>query len=166
MAESNVATYNHDIVGIYSRINRFLKELHHSASAGVSQMIDPDYARLETYMANLKGYVAWVIAQPELDCPDTHPRKHMLQTPPELGDVENEEVNDIIRLLLIARDELTNSQSARLASRLIKYDHKRLSHIIEKVEQFMTTYVSTLTPLDLPESSPDEELSGPGETGI
>ena len=159
-------TYNHDIVGIYSRVNRFLTELYKSVSSGGSQMNAFDYNRLSAYMANIKGYVDWVVGQPHLDCPETHPRLYVLDEMPVIEPVENEEVNDVIRILTLARDELIMSQSTRDPSNIKSFDLARFTAVIEKVEAFMTQYIQPLTPLDLPESSPHEPMSGPGQTGI
>ena len=158
--------YNHDVVGIYNRMNRFLVELNKSASAGVSQTSGFDQARLSSYLTNIKGYVAWVQGQPQLDLPETHPREYVLEDKPTIGEVENEEVNDLQRIFAAARDEVIASQSARLASSLVKFDEVRILAVVTKAEAFLSAYVATLTPLDLPESSPDAPLGGPGRTGV
>lgn len=158
--------YNHDIIGFYTRLNRFLIELLKSQSSGVSQLNAFDQARLKAYLANVRGYHAWVTAQPQLDLPETSPRQWPLDEAPTIEIVENEEVNDIVRMLVLARDELTGSQSARLSSGLIKFDSDRFTAMVTKVEAFLDTYVNPLTPLDLPESSPDAAMSGPGKTGV
>lgn len=148
--------YNHDIVGIYNRMNRFIVELFRSVSANVSQMNVFDQTRLQTYLDGIRNYTAWVIAQPQLDLPETTPRKYVLEAPPAVGEVESEEVADLIRMLTLSRDELTDSQSARTGSGLIPFDQLRFMAVIDKADAFLQTYIKVTSPLDLPESSPDE----------
>lgn len=161
-----VSTRNHDILGIYNRLNRFLVEMYKSVSSSVSLMNDFDQVRLASYITNIRGYIAWVIAQPQLDLPETSPREYPFEAAPVLGDVESEEINDVLNMIVLARDEITNSQSARMGSGLIKFDQARLSAVIDKVAAFLDNYIKTLTPLDLPESSPQAPVSGPGKVGI
>jgi len=157
---------NHDIAGLHARINRFIEELMKSVSSGTSQVNAFDQTRLGTYLDAVDTYHAWVVGQPHLDLPETHPRPIELEPDPEIVDVENENVNDTVRMLAIARDELTNSQSARDGSNLNKFDSSRLTAVIAKVRAFLTTYITAATPLDLPESSPQADQSGPGRKGI
>jgi hypothetical protein len=148
--------YNHDVVGIYNRLNRFIVEIFRSVSANVSQMNAFDQARLQSYLDGIRNYVSWVIAQPQLDLPETTPRKYVLETPPVVPDVESEEVSDLLRMLILSRDELTDSQSSRTGSGLIPFDHARFMAVIDKSDAFLKTYIQVTSPLDLPESSPDE----------
>jgi len=158
--------YNHDVVGAYNRMNRFLVELHRSVSAGVSLMTDADKGRLGSYLANIRGYIAWVVSQPQLDLPESHPREYVLEDQPNTPEVENEEINDLLRMFAAARDEVIRGQSPRLGSGLVAFDEKRILAAITKAEAFLSGYIALLTPLDLPESSPDAPLSGPGRTGV
>jgi hypothetical protein len=160
------ATRNHDIFGVYNRMNRFIEEMYHSVSADVSQMNSFDQARMQKYIDNIRGYVAWVVGQPQLDLPETAPREYPLEAPPVIGSAESEEINDILHMLVVARDEIISSQSARDPSGLIPFDAARFGAVIDKIEAFLKTYVATLTPLDLPESSPQAPTTGPGRTGI
>ena len=160
------AVNNHDVAGLHARMNRFIEEVKHSESAGGSHMTSFDQARLGSYLGALDGYREWAIGRPALDCPETHPRAIELGANPEIADLENESCNDVIRLLMIARDELTNSQSARLSSNLVSFDNARLVSIVAKIRVFLTEYIAKVTPLDLPESSPQAEQSGAGKTGI
>jgi hypothetical protein len=157
---------NHDIAGLNNRINRFIEELVKAVSSGTSQTNEFDQARLTTYLDAIDGYHAWVLAQPHLDLPETHPREIDLGDNPATPHVENEETNDMVRILAIARDELINAQSARDASGLSKFDSARLKAVTDKVRAFLTTYIKVITPLDLPESSPDAVSSGTGRVGI
>lgn len=158
--------YNVDIVGVYNRLNRFIVEVFRSVSANVSMMSTFDQQRLQSYITNLNGYLIWVTAQPNLDLPETSPRAYALEPLATRADTENEEANDVINHLELMRDELINSQSARLGSGLIKFDMGRLGAALVKTEAFLTTYIANLTPLDLPESSPQDPIVPGGNTGV
>lgn len=159
-------TYNHDISGFHRRINRFIVELLKSVSSSGSQVNTFDQARLITYITALRAYQTWVNGQPQLDLPDTHPRSYNLDDNPEVPDLENESIVDLIRILQLARDELVRSQSSRNAAGLMPFDSVRFSALIDKADNFLSEYVSQVTPLDLPESSPQTTMTGAGQTGI
>lgn len=166
MATNEQIVYNHDVVGAYNRINRFIEEMVKSVSGGVSQMNSFDVVRLKSYLDAVDRHHDWVVAQPQLDLPETAPRAYALEVPPATPDVENEDVNDLVRLFVLTRDELTNSQSSRQGSGFIGFDSVRLRAIITKARAFLTSYVEVVQPLDLPESSPKELVSGPGHGGV
>lgn len=145
---------NHDILGITRRINRFIEEAQKSASAGISGVSAADLARLNSYLAALVAYKEWVVSQPELDLPETHPVEYAVPAGPEVASTENESIFDVVNLLVKLRDELVLSQSSQLASNLIAHDSTRFDEIVTKVQSFVTDYIEPQTPLDLPESSP------------
>ena len=153
---------NHDIYGLVRRINRFIVELVKAASANVSEITGHDQRRLVSYLDALKAYKAWIVGQPVLDLPETHPQDYDVPPNPVVPTLENESVADVVNLLCKLRDELIASQSARYASTMLSHDAVRFDAIIAKVESFLSDYVGTATPLDLPESSPRAELTGPG----
>lgn len=157
---------NHDIAGMCRRINRFIVELHKSVSSGVHELNEFDQERLAHYLSAVRAYRDWIIAQPHLDLPETHPRPIEIGPSPETPAVENEAVRDIINLMEICRDELVNSQSARYPSGLIIFDDKRAMALVEKVQNFLDGYIKTIQPIDTPESSPMRAMSGPGASGI
>lgn len=159
-------TYNHDIVGIYNRINRFIKEAIHQTSSNLSEMNQFDIARMKSYLSAIRGYLGHVQADPELDLPETSPRTYELREAPAVPDLENESLNDICRLLELMRDEMVNSQSARRPAKFVSFDETRMTQVLDKCDRFMADYVETVTPLDLPESSPRATMTGPGRTGI
>lgn len=159
-------TFNDDIVGIYRRINRFIEELQKSASANVADVNIYDKLRLKSYLSALTTYIDWVVGQPSLDLPETHPKALELEPVPAIQEVENLMVRDFVRLLERGRDEVINSQSARNATGLISFDENRLRAVIEKAEKYLDSYVDKVTPIDLPESSPVSPDSGSGRTGI
>ena len=162
MADDVRTVANHDIVGLDSRINRFMVELGKAGSADLSEISSFDFDRTVSYLSAITVYVDYVQAEPELDLPETTPRKYELEEAAPTPDVENESINDLLRLFSLMRDELAVGQSSRRSSRLIIFDERRLRALVLKAENFMTNYVATATPLDLPESSPREPQTGPG----
>lgn len=166
MAGEKEVVYNHDVAGIQRRINRFIVEMIKSVSNSGSLMNDFDQKRLASYLSAIKSYVSWVTGQPNLDLPETSPRAYPLDANPTYDLVENESVVDVVRMLELVRDEVVNSQSARNAAGLTKFDEARLLAIVTKVENFLATYIAAVTPLDLPESSPMRVAATAGKTGI
>lgn len=159
-------TYNTDVFGFVRRINRFIEEVFKGASSGVSKTSQFDVARAQSYITALRGYLAWVIGQPELDLPETSSRAIALPVSPKIPGIENESLYDLAVLLELARDELANSQSSRLSSNLIPFDAKRLESILDKADAFIANYVLVIDPLDLPETSPAYPMAPGGLTGV
>lgn len=158
--------YNHDVVGIVNRLNRFMDEAYKSVSSSGSSVNSFDQARLQAYINAARVYIAHVVGQPQLDLPESHPRAYDVEMAPELANVENESINDILVYFDLARFGVINSQSARDASGLKGFDLTRLNSILDKAESLLQNYIASATPLDFPESSPQEEMSGPGKLGV
>lgn len=158
--------YNHDISGIFRRINRFVVEARDCASNAQSRISDADLARLKTYHGSILSYVDWVAKQPQLDMPEGSLRLIALDANPVVPVIENDDLLDLITLYAACRDEAVNSQSARMPSGLLAFDRARLENIVRKADDFLTSYVAKVSPLDLPESSPMREISGPGRIGV
>jgi hypothetical protein len=159
------ATYNIDVASIVRRWNRILVELDKSQSSGVSQLITPDLTRLVSYVAAMTAYQAFVVGQPILDCPETGPTLMPLQADPVIDETENESIFDCIQLVTTARDELKNSQSSRLPTNLMSFDYNRQTSYIAKITALIA-YIQTAEPLDLPKSSPEMAVTGPGQVGV
>lgn len=161
------AVFNHDVVWLYDLISRFYTEISKSQSAPVSGMIVPDQTRLESYIGSLRTAIDWIQDTPLLDMPETHPRPYSLEAFPGEVNVENESLNVILRLIRASCVELTNSQSARYASRLQPFDESRLRAILSKIETFLNDFIrANAVPIDLPESSPEEAIGPDGLTGV
>jgi hypothetical protein len=158
--------YNHDVAGLQRRINRFIEEFAKSQSSPWSEVLAHDFNRAKSYLNALRAYKAWVVAQPQLDLPETHPRQHVLEENPAIPEIENESVRDLVVLFELLRDELINGQSARIGSGLIAFDAIRFDAVVTKTEAFLDDYVAPATPLDLPETSPMKAITPPGATGV
>ena len=161
------AVSNQDVAGLAERIDEVIYEILKSQSSTVTDMKSFDRTRLDEYNAMLNSYAAWVTNAPAVDLPETHPRTYNITFISESVDidVENKAVRDLARLYQAAITELTNSQSARQANGLTVHDKRRFDLIMEKVEEFLTNYVDNNMPMDMPESAPSSEMSGPGFTG-
>ena len=157
---------NHDVAGMCRRINRFIVELHKSVSSSIHGMNKFDQERLATYLMAIKAYRGWVVAQPQLDLPETHPRAIELGPNPDTSAIENEAIRDVMTLMELCRDELIHSQSSRAPAGLLIFDDRRAMALVEKCEAFLTVYIQGVQPLDMPESSPAQPMSGPGLGGV
>ena len=164
--QTNQSVYNQDVRGLASRINRFITELMLSASANLANVSEFDASRLESYIRAIRTYHDWIMAQPQLDLPETAPRSYQLDADPTVPLIENEAIRDTIVMLEVARDELINSQSARMPVGLLSFDSRRVSAVVDKVEAFLNSYIREVQPLDLPESSPQRSMAPAGKTGV
>lgn len=158
-------TYNIDVHSIVRRYNRFLQEVNKAQSSGVSFTNPFDVARLSSYINSMEAYQNWIVSQPLLDCPETGPIEMDLPVSPTLPVMENESMQDVINLVEIARDEIANSQSSRMPTNLLKFDKERQDSYLLKLRQLLA-YVAAAEPLDLPESSPMADVTGPGRMGV
>jgi hypothetical protein len=147
-------------------MNRFIEEVQKSVSSGVSFSNEFDISRLKSYLDSVDRYHAWIKAQPQLDLPETSPRAYTLPAPPPDQDVENEDLGDVLRMFSLARDEVINSQTSRLGSGILAPDSARLTAVVQKVRAFLLDYIVPTQPLDLPESSPQDPMTGSGRTGV
>jgi len=160
-----VTTYNTDVHSLSRRYNRILVEFLKSQSSGVSQTMPFDLVRARAYLASMRRYLDYIIGEPLLDCPETGPTEIPLPPKPVIANLENDSLWDVINLVVIARDELENSQSARLPTNLIKYDYQRQISYLSKITNLID-YVEAAEPLDLPESTPMQIVTGPGQRGV
>ena len=157
--------FNDDILGINARFNRFITEAQKSASSNVADVSEADMTRLRSYLSNLSGHIDWIVSVPALDLPETHPLARDVPPGPDILMLENEHLNDVVRLLVRGRDELLNSQSARNATNLISFDESRLRSVLLKTSNLLD-HIDVVSPIDLPESSPKAMDSGQGRGGI
>jgi hypothetical protein len=159
--------YNHDVVGVYNRLNRFICELIGSQSSGVSMTNQFDMDRMASYLDSIDKYHDWILAESQLDLPETKGLQYTLELPPVVPALENEDLEDMVRLFVLTRRELTNSQSARVGSGLpIRQDSARLRAITDKARKFLTTYMTPVQPLDLPASSPLDGVTPTPNHGV
>lgn len=158
--------YNHDIVSMVTRLQRFMKEMNLSVSSNLSELSEADKGRLVSYIENLKKFKDWVVDQPELDLPESSPREFTVEETTEVIDIENLDITQIGRLLHVLIIEIGNSQSARKPAGLTVHDSKRFDTIVAKLESFLEDFIGQEQGLDLPESSPKSPMSGAGQSGV
>ena len=156
---------NHDVAGIVERVDEIIYEILKSQSAGLTDMRSFDRTRIDEYIALLDRYANWVVAAPDIDLPETHPRMYPIRYLSEelVNDVENKALRDVVRMYQALIIELTASQSAAAASGLTVHDKRRFDLLQEKVKKFMSEYVDQTHPIDMPESAPS---SPPIERGL
>ena len=159
-------TYNTDIYGFAMRMNRFIIEIIKSQSSGNTGTMNADVQRIKKYVTALRSYLAWVVAMPILDLPETGPRSVKLPESPVIPPMENDSLFDIATMLEMAREELTNSDSSRASTNLNKFDQIRLVAILDKIDKFIDGYVVPIDPLDVPESAPSVPMTGAGLGGV
>jgi hypothetical protein len=159
-------SYNLDVVYINDKLCRYAGEVILAVSSNLAHVNSFDMARALKYLDDLDAAIAYVLAQPQLDMPETHPRERALQALPTLPNMENDELDHVVRLLEAARFELINSQSGRMAAGFLPFDAARVTALVEKTRQWLTTFVSVRSPMDLPETSPQQLVTGPGKGGV
>lgn len=159
------STYNTDVHSIVRRYNRMIVEALKSQSSGVSFTNPFDVARMRSYIAAMRAFQAFIVSQPLLDCPETGPTEIPLPDNPAIPMIENESAYDVVQLIEIARDEVANSQSGRMPTNLLGFDYERQTSYLDKISKLLD-YVDQAEPLDLPESSPMQAVSGPGQLGV
>jgi hypothetical protein len=159
------STYNIDVHSCVRRYNRMIVEATKSQSSGISYALPFDVARMKSYISAMQNFLSFVVAQPLLDCPETGPTDMPLPTNPAIVPLENESAMDVVHLIEIARDELSNSQSSRMPTNLVKFDFDRQQSYLAKILALLA-YVEKSEPLDLPESSPMVAMTGAGARGV
>jgi hypothetical protein len=158
---------NDDVVGLYKRLNRFIEELFKSQSANVTDMNVHDQNRLQSYLNSVTAYLDWIVSSDQpMDYPETHPKVTVLEEPPVVPDIENPIVVDLVKLFIRARDEMTNSQSARYSTGLIVHDEQRVRAVVQRAQDYLDNYIKAVVPIDQPESTPKQTDTGSGRTGI
>lgn len=166
MAGDTTTVFNKDVLFLTDMLDRYMVEVNKSQSSGVSGMLPFDVERARTYLAAITSFHEWSNSQPIGDYPETHPRQFPLEPKPDTTNVDSESVNMIVREFEAMRWELINSQSARLANTLMVHDSQRLTTYVTRVGSFLTEYVEKISPIDLPESSPETAMTGPGNLGV
>lgn len=154
------------VAGLIRRLRRFRYETVKAASSGVAHVNEHDLRRAKSYLNAVEAYLNWIVSQPQLDLPESTPNPIDLGDPEVLPFPENESLTDLMVMYELLEKEIGNSQSARLGDSVISHDEKRVRDLVSKMRAFLETFVETILPMDLPESSPLKEGTGVGRTGI
>ena len=158
--------YNYQIAGLIRRFRRFRYETIKAACSALAHVNEHDLIRARTYLAAVTSYLNWVVSQPQLGLPESTPRQIDMGSPEVLSVPENESLVDLMVMYDLLESEIGNSQSARLGDSVILHDETRIRAIVAKMEAFLTDYVEVNLPMDLPESAPLREQTGPGRSGV
>jgi len=158
--------YNMDVAGLVRRMRRFRYETVKATSSALPNTSEADFNRAKSYLNALSQYVDWIVGQPQLDLPEWAPHKIDLGVAAELAIPENEALMDLMTIYDAMEVEIGNSASARQATGLTPHDEKRCRDMVTKMEAFLDNYVAKIQPLDLPESTPLHDQTGPGRGGV
>lgn len=158
--------FNLDVCYVNDKLCRYAYEVVKSVSSSLAATTPFDIQRMYNYLDDIDTAIAYVTAQPQLDLPESHPTLHAIEKFPEIPNMESDEMDHVARLLKSARTELVNSQSARMGAGFLPFDAARVTALVSKTRQWLTDYVSKRTPMELPESSPQQAMTGPGRGGI
>ncbi len=157
---------NMDVAGLIRRMRRFRYETVKAVSNSAASTSASDVARAKSYLTAITEYADWVVSQPTLDLPESSPREYDLGDAEDLGMPENEALVDLATMWELMEIELGNSQSARIATGLVTHDERRVREVVAKATAFLDTYVASVQPIDLPESTPMRSQTGPGRPGV
>lgn len=152
MAVSQVS--NMDIAGLCDRVTVYARELISSQSAfNGGLFLEQDRLRLATYLDRLESF-AVASNQSPLDLPKIHNVGFSLlkQFPndQQIEGVENQDCKDIVRRLKALWVDMSESQSADLASGINRFDLMRFQAIVESCRALLAVATESL---DLPENN-------------
>lgn len=157
-------TNNHDVRVIHNEYCRYIEEVLKSQSSNLAMIRDADKTRFLSYLDRLTKIIDWIVAQPQVDLPESHPDIYELQEFPELVKVENEILNTFATLLDLGRKENAKSSSSGAPSGLVSFDEERQRQYIAKMTALLSLS-DVVTPVDFPESSPRAAGVTDGRTG-
>lgn len=157
---------NTDIAGLVRRIRRIKYEVNKCQSASLMYTTDADLNRFQSYIDGMVSYFNWMTSQPMQDLPESHPKDIDLGDGEVLPMPENEGLVDMLSQLDNLEAEMGYCQSARMHSSMMSHDENRFRDIVQKVQDFMSEYLSVVQPLDMPESTPLREMTGAGRKSV
>ena len=163
---------NVDLVGIIERIDEANYEMLLSQSSGLTAFRVADRARIEAYLNRAESLFTWIIGQPEVDSPQTHPILYPISylsnkmDGPDgkaiIHDPENKGLRDCVRMMRVWMAEMSRSASRRMPNGISKPDQDRFTSHLDKIRKYLTDYIDATQPVDLPETNPSSALSGQG----
>ena len=145
---------NMDIAGLCDRATVYARELIKSQSAfNGGFFLETDRVRLASYLDRLESFATAANSQP-LDLPKIHNVGFsLLKAFPNDGEieaVENQDCKDIIRRLKALWIDMSESQSADLASGINRFDLGRFKALVESCRALLAMSGDSI---DLPENS-------------
>jgi hypothetical protein len=142
-----------DIAGICDRTTVFARELIASQSAfNGGFFLEQDRFRLTSYLDRLESFASAANSQP-LDLPRIHNVGFALlkqfPTDDAIESVENQDVKDILRRFKALWVDMSESQSADLASGINRFDLARFRAVIDSCRSMLAMATESM---DLPEN--------------
>ena len=155
---------NRDLAGLVERIDEVIYEISRSQSEGLLDLRVADRNRIDSYNNRLERYVEWVVSEPEVDAPESHPSQvnitYISET--EDDDAENKALRDLIRMYRVLMQEMSLSASNRMPNGISSHDKGRFDQHLAKIRSFLTAYVDQTQPVDMPESQPSSAQTDHG----
>ena len=154
---------NMDIAGLCDRTTIFARELLSSQSAfNGGFFLEQDRLRLNAYLDRLESFASAANSQP-LDLPRIHNVGFALlkqfPTDEQIESVENQDVKDILRRFKALWVDMSESQSADLASGINRFDLARFRAVIESCRALLA--MATVS-MDLPENQSNVPVPNTG----
>jgi hypothetical protein len=159
-------SYNIHIAMLIRLIDRAIIEVTKSQSAPGSGVRQADADRIESYMNEMESFVNFSSRLPETDTPKSHPLAVQFDPPLSLPRIENDSMWLLAQMFDTMRIEVGQSASSRQPNGWWKPDLPRVLKYIDDVRVFMAQHVQKVTPVDVPESSPRENVQPRGKMGV
>lgn len=150
--------FNDDIEAILYHIDRGIVEMRDCQSANLLDLMPFDKDRLKDILQKLKAMLDFAASHRLMDFPETAARLRDIPPMPDFPIPENMLILRILRYLERVRGELRECQSARMANSLIDPDKKRADIWLTTIDEFIGV-VESVTPIDMPESSPQQPMT-------
>ena len=154
---------NMDVAGVCDRVTVYARELIASQSAyNGGLFLEQDRNRLATYLDRLETFAVAANSAP-LDLPKIHQVGYSLlkqfPTDTDIEGVENQDAKDIVRRLKALWIDMSESQSADLASGINRFDLARFRAIVESCRALLAVATESI---DLPENMGNTPVPTPG----
>ena len=155
-----VTTNNLNIRSLYESYQQMLTEIDNSLSKGTIGTGRADAGRWLSYIASIQSYLDYYQSLSPIDWPVTKGRDYELKDPlyPDYEFKENTGVQDLIDMVVNARDELVTSASSELPMILYPADIERQNKYLESMRAFINGFLLAVQPLDQPITSAQEQL--------
>lgn len=161
MADELPKVKNINVASLYRLMNRTIKELHSSSSAGVEWVRAPDLKRLNSYLDRYEKEVTFAAGiSDNWDWPQTKDFYETLEAPEPYTEVENEYANYALSYLNRWRTETLLCQSAEQSQGLKPSDKAREDYNLKAMRDWISKVVEPTQPMDYPASSPQELDAG------
>jgi len=153
---------NMDICGLVERIDRVIYETMTSESAALNELNSFDVQRQMDYSMALRTYASTMNSASVMDLPHSYPHMykiHYVTESVDIEDIKNKGLRDIIRFYVNAMVQLSRSESADKSNAFHPADYGRFLLIMDRIDQYISSYLQSTLPLDFPKSSDYEKAS-------